>query len=51
MPAVNEASISTAAIGKAGLSKAWLGFAAVVAVGLALMLGLPHVLDTFGCCR
>jgi len=28
--------------------KAWLGFAAVVAAGLALMLGLPHVLDTFG---
>lgn len=30
------------------IGKAWLGFAAVVAAGLALMLGLPHVLDTFG---
>jgi len=30
------------------IGKVWLGFAAVVVAGLTLMLGLPHVLDTFG---
>lgn len=31
-----------------GVRNAWLSFGAVVAAGIALMLGLPHVFDTFG---
>lgn len=32
----------------AGTRAAWLGFGVVVAAGVALMLGLPRLLDTFG---
>ena len=31
-----------------GARAAWLGFGAMVAAGLALMLGLPYLLDSFG---